>query len=296
VLNLYLLRHGETEFSRGDRFCGDIDAALTPAGVRMGELFADGYADLRWRAIITSTRRRTIGTAEPLAARAGLRIRRDARLDEMFFGEWQGLTKREAAVRDPVRYGRWRQDPTIGPPSGESPFEVSARALAAIDDLRTRYPSGNVLVVSHKTVLRLIFCRLLDIDLHRYRECVDWSTGALTLIELAPCHAIARVIADTSHLSIRNPRKAIRNPRKGSEPPAMGRGELSSPAPHALYPQPGSDLVGEQLAGWRQPDAGFIDGDPAGGDGAVDLDVASDQGIDAVTGAVDGAVDPVGGA
>src|SRR4029079_17520100 len=52
VLNLYLLRHGETEFSRGDRFCGDIDAPLTSVGALMGHKFADAYGDLSWRAII----------------------------------------------------------------------------------------------------------------------------------------------------------------------------------------------------------------------------------------------------
>src|SRR5262245_4182281 len=87
VLNLYLLRHGETEFSRNDRFCGDIDAPLTAAGIRMGEQFADAYGGLRWRAIVTSTRRRTVATAAPLAARTGLSIVRDGRLDEMYFGD-----------------------------------------------------------------------------------------------------------------------------------------------------------------------------------------------------------------
>jgi len=261
VLNLYLLRHGETEFSRGDRFCGDIDAPLTPAGLRMGELFADAYAELPGRAIVTSTRRRTIATAAPLAACAAVRVRHDARLDEMFFGEWQGLTKREAAARDPVRYARWRQDPTIGPPDGESPFEVSARAIAAIDDLRVTYHSGNVLVVSHKTVLRLLLCRLLDIDLNRYRD-TEWGTGTVTLLELAPCHAVARRIADGRH----------------------------------LLPEAGRDLVGEELARRRQPDAAVIDDDPASDDGAGDLGIAADQGIDAMTGGVGGAIDPVGGA
>jgi len=265
VLNLYLLRHGETEFSRGDRFCGDIDAPLTAPGVRMGERFADAYGGLRWRAIVTSTRRRTVTTAEPLAARCGLPIARDPRLDEMFFGEWQGLTKREAAVRDPARYARWRQDPTVGAPAGESPFEVSARALTAIDDVRARYDSGNVLVVSHKTVLRLLLCRLLNLELRRYRDVVDWPTGAVSLLELAPCHAAARFIADDSY----------------------------------LLPQARGDLVGEQDAGWGELDVTFIDDQPAGGDGAADLDVAAQDGIDgidAMTGTMAGAVDPGSGA
>lgn len=261
MLNLYLLRHGETEFSRGDRFCGDIDAPLTPAGQWMGERFAEAYGGLAWRAIVTSSRRRTIATAQPLATRASLRIRRDARIDEMFFGDWQGLTKREAAARDPARYARWRQDPTIGPPAGESPFAVSLRAVAAVDDLRAQYTSGNVLIVSHKTVLRLLLCRLLNLDLRRYRD-RDWRTAAVSLLELGPCHAVARFVADDRY----------------------------------LFPEPGGDLVGEQLAGRGEPDPGFVDDEPAGGDRARDLELASEQGIDAMTGGVGGAIDPVGGA
>jgi alpha-ribazole phosphatase len=264
VLSLYLLRHGETEFSRGDRFCGDIDAPLTAAGAQMAEQFADAYDDLHWRGIITSTRIRTVATATPLAKRVGLRITRDGRLDEMFFGHWQGLTKREAALRDPARYGRWRKDPMVGAPSGESPFEVSVRALAAIDDLRARYEAGNVLVVSHKTVLRLLLCRLLNIDLSRYRECVDWQTGAVSVLELGPCHAVARWIADERH----------------------------------LHPKPRRHLVREQDAGWGEPEVGIVDDEPSSGDGAADLDVTAASpldGIDAMTGAMGGAIDPAGG-
>jgi probable phosphoglycerate mutase len=261
VLNLYLLRHGETEFSRGDRFCGDIDAPLTTAGDLMAERFADAYEDMHWRGIITSTRRRTIATAAPLAQRAGIRIRQDARLDEMFFGNWQGLTKKEAASRDPARYAQWRNDPMVGAPGGESPYDVSARAVTAIDDLRARYDSGNILIVSHKTVLRLVFCRMLNIELRRYREYVDWPACALTVLELGPCHAVARLVTDERH----------------------------------LFPQARRDLVREQLPGWGEPDPSLIDGEPAGGGGALEIDLTADHGIDAMTGAVVSAIDPASG-
>jgi probable phosphoglycerate mutase len=267
VLNLYLLRHGETEFSRGDRFCGDIDAPLTEAGARMGDAFAAAYGDLRWRAIVTSTRRRTIATAAPLAERVGLPILRDSRLDEMYFGAWQGLTKREAGTRDPLRYARWREDPTVGAPAGESPFEVSVRAVAAIDDLRARYESGNVLVVSHKTVLRLLLCRLLNVELRRYRDCVDWPVGAVSVLEIGPCHAVPRCVADERHLF----------------------------APAVVGPEAGRHLVGEQDAGWAELDVEFVDDQPAGGDGALDFEVTTDNGIEAMAGAMGGAVDPGGG-
>jgi alpha-ribazole phosphatase len=257
VLKLYLLRHGETEFSRSDRFCGDIDAPLTDAGRLMGEQFAAAYARMPWRAIVTSTRQRARATAAPLAARTRGRILRDPRLDEIFYGDWQGLTKSQAQARDPGHFRLWRQDPTIGPPAGESPFEVCERATAAIDDLRTRYGSGNVLVVSHKTVLRIVLCRLLNLDLRCYRDSIDWRVGAVTVLELGPCHSRLVIMGDVSH----------------------------------LQPQAAGDLVGEQEPVGGQLQLDVVDGEPAGLDGRGDGGLATAHGIDPMTGTMLGAVD-----
>lgn len=262
MLRLFLLRHGETEFSRHDRFCGDIDAPLTAAGYKMGELFADAYARVPWRAIVTSSRRRAIATAQPLADRQALPMRHDARLDEMFFGDWQGLTKKEAALRHPDRFAAWRVDPTVGPPAGESPLDVAARAMSAVEDLRAIYDSGNVLLVSHKTVLRLLLCKMLNLDLRRYRDCVDWPTGALSVLDVGRDRATVLCLADERH----------------------------------LYPQATRDLVRKEDAAWSELDVDVVDDEPAGGDGALDFEITTDQGIDTMPGAMDAAIDPGGGA
>ncbi|HSS40789.1 MAG TPA: histidine phosphatase family protein, partial [Polyangia bacterium] len=130
VLSLYLLRHGETAFSHHNRFCGRIDAPLTAEGRVMAAAFAEAYAPVAWDAIVTSSRTRTVDTAMPLAARLGLQIRRDGRLDEMSYGDWQGLSKAEAAGRHPEHFARWLEDPSIGAPNGELPRSVAERAMA----------------------------------------------------------------------------------------------------------------------------------------------------------------------
>ena len=129
MLSLFLLRHGETEFSHQDRFCGRIDAPLTADGREMAARFADAYGSIGWEAIVTSTRARAIDSAAPLALGAGIDACMDARLDEMNFGAWQGLSKVEAAARDGEYFARWQRDPSIGPLMGESPRAVAARAL-----------------------------------------------------------------------------------------------------------------------------------------------------------------------
>ncbi len=200
VLSLYLLRHGQTAFSHHNRFCGRIDAPLTAEGRAMAAAFAEAYGRVPWDAIVTSSRTRTVDTAMPLAARVGLQPRRDARLDEMSYGDWQGLSKAEAAGQHPEHFGRWLEDPSIGAPNGEPPREVAARAMAALDDLRAAYPRGNVLVVSHKALLRILFCQLLGMDVRHYRN-VDWPVSGVTRIDIEGRHLSLQTFADVSHLT-----------------------------------------------------------------------------------------------
>ena len=195
---LYLLRHGETEFSRRDRFCGDIDAALTPAGHEMAEAFADAHAALGWQAIVTSTRRRTVDTAAPTVQRAAVSAVEDGRLDEIFYGHWQGRSKQEVAARDIHRYRLWLDNPALGVPGGESIPGVAARARALVDDLRARYQHGPLLLVGHKTVLRTLICALTGVDLRHYRK-VPQPVGGLTEIDLG-AQARIRRLGDISYL------------------------------------------------------------------------------------------------
>jgi probable phosphoglycerate mutase len=203
VLSLYLLRHGETEFSQNDRFCGRIDAPLTADGHAMAMQFATAYGDLDWRAITTSTRARAIDSAAPLAGITGLEVCTDERLDEMDYGAWQGLSKTEAAGRDREYFARWQQDPSIGPPLGESPRDVAARAAATIEELRQQHREGNLLIVSHKALLRILLCTLFDTEIRHYRCGPSWPAGAVTHIELGAGGPSMRRFADVAHLGPR---------------------------------------------------------------------------------------------
>ena len=69
LLRLHLLRHGQTDSSRGNLFCGRrLDPPLTEEGLAMAASFAAAYRDRRWAGLYSSPLRRAVTTAQPLAS------------------------------------------------------------------------------------------------------------------------------------------------------------------------------------------------------------------------------------
>jgi broad specificity phosphatase PhoE len=284
VLSLYLLRHGETEFSRQDRFCGAIDADLTDAGHRMAEAFAASYGHraLRWGAIYTSTRRRTAATAAPLAAEVGIAPVRDAGLDEIRFGDWQGRSKAEIAASDPRRFQRWLADPTTVAPAGESVAGVAARAMGVIERLQRQHYGENVLVVAHKTLLRVLACALLGIELRHYRSRIEHPVCGLTVIDINGAGCTLRLMADLAHLP---PWLRAR---------ALGHGAGVAAAP-LVQPEARGHLVGKQQPRLGQPQVRVADRKPAGAGAAGRSLVAPLQRVPTIRLPMSYAVDAAGG-
>jgi probable phosphoglycerate mutase len=220
----------------------------------MAEAFAERWArpgaESQWRGIYTSTRRRAIDTAAPLAARIGIEPETWSELDEIGHGSWQGCSKEEIARREPARFRRWLADPTIGAPAGESAFDVAQRALTVVARIRRLHSDGDVLIVAHKTLLRLLICSLVGVDLRLYRDWIPQPVASHTVIDLEGDRRLLRRLADLSYL-----------------PPALRQRALvreRSSVRAVLEPETARDLVGEEEAGRGEADLELAHGDPTG--------------------------------
>ena len=196
-----LLRHGQTPMSVQKRYAGRTDAPLTEVGVQQAAAAAKRLASAGLGVIVTSPLRRTVQTAQAVAAVTGAAVVTDDGFRETDFGAWEGLTFAEVRERWPAEISAWLADPDVAPPGGESFTDVSARVTEALDRVLAARAGQTVLIVSHVTPIKmLVAAALLAPPAALYRMHLD--VAALCEIDwYADGPAVLRSFNDTSHLS-----------------------------------------------------------------------------------------------
>jgi broad specificity phosphatase PhoE len=202
VLNLYFLRHGETEASQTGGYCGTTDAELTPEGLAMAEAFAEKYRHIPWEAVYVSPMKRTIATAKPLCNAVGLEMQIRDGLREAAYGDWEGKSAEYVRQHFNDDYVRWLTEPAWNAPTGggETAVQIASRASLVIAEIEANHSEGNVLVVAHKATIRILLCNLLGIDLGRYRDRIAYLVASVSMVQFSPHGPLLVKHGDRSHL------------------------------------------------------------------------------------------------
>jgi len=159
---LILLRHGETEWSASGRHTGRTDIPLTPRGEAAAAALAPVLARRQIRATFTSPAQRAVRTAEL----AGLKdAKTDPDLWEWDYGGYEGRTTAEIQAERPGWY-LWRDGVIPGDAEhpGETVQQVGARVDAVLARARPLLADGDVALVAHGHVLRVLTARYLGLD------------------------------------------------------------------------------------------------------------------------------------
>jgi probable phosphoglycerate mutase len=202
MLTLYLVRHGQTAWSREYRFCGSgSDVPLAPEGVEMAEAFASFYGAEKWQAIYSSPLQRARQTAEPLARNAKREVRIAKGLEEIAYGAWEGLLEDDIRARWPDEHRHWLENPAVNPPTGgESGLQIAARSMAFVEEVKRAHASGSVAAVSHKGTIRVLVCMLLGIELSKFRAQLGMPASAVTIFEFRKDGPFLLAHGDTAHV------------------------------------------------------------------------------------------------
>lgn len=159
---LILLRHGESQWNRENRFTGWVDIPLSEQGEKEAKEAGKKLKSFAIDCAYTSVLRRasdTLDLALLEAGKTGIPITRNLALNERHYGELQGLNKEEMSKKfGKEKVHQWRRSYDIAPPGGESLKDTAARTLpffksVILNDLRE---GKTVLIAAHGNSLRSI--------------------------------------------------------------------------------------------------------------------------------------------
>jgi broad specificity phosphatase PhoE len=200
MVAIILARHGETDWNAGEIFRGRADVPLNDTGLRQAELLGEYLSAEKIDAVYSGPLQRAVRTARAVAANHGLDINIVASLNDIDYGQWQGLSLREVMGKYPELYQDWLDTPEqVRFPGGETLEEVRNRAMPFIEDAVMRCGEGTIVLVSHRVVLKVIICALLGLDNASFWN-FRLDTGGLSRFEFNGDRVVLVSHNDTSFL------------------------------------------------------------------------------------------------
>ena len=157
---IVVLRHGQTEWSRSGQHTGVTDLPLLPEGEQQARGLRDSLTGRTFAAVWVSPRQRAVRTAE-LAGLSATAV--DDDLVEVDYGGYEGRTTDEISAELGREWSVWRDGIVPGATPGETLAAVGARADRVLDRARAVLSGGDVALVAHGHVLRVLTARWLGL-------------------------------------------------------------------------------------------------------------------------------------
>lgn len=167
MLQLFFTRHGETEWNAEGRLQGRLNSNLTDKGISDAKLLGKKLESVDFDMVLASPSLRTLDTAKLIIGSRILPLKTDERIMEIDLGDWQGRTTEEIKVELPELYELYRYHPSQFQGTGENFQDVKERLEAVLQDLERTYQSGNILVVTHGVVIKVLqmLCKNNPLDM-----------------------------------------------------------------------------------------------------------------------------------
>lgn len=162
-VKIILVRHGQTEWNRVERFRGRYDIPLNQTGLDQATRTGMKISK-KWKptAIYSSPMGRALETAKKIGEFCDLPVVPCDGLNDIDYGEWQGLTPEDVNKRWPDLLKVWYEIPEMAYiPEGESLTQVKERAMSTIRELCEKHPDSTIVLVSHTVVNRMILLSIL---------------------------------------------------------------------------------------------------------------------------------------
>ncbi|MFT5578838.1 MAG: broad specificity phosphatase PhoE [Paraglaciecola psychrophila] len=165
---LGLVRHGQTSANIDQVWHGYTDTPLTALGQAQAQKLGSHFHHyMQPDVIYASPLQRAKITAQAIASNHNIEVNLDPRLMEFNLGDWEGRSFQE--LRDDGNIiEQLVSNPDFTPPNGESQNQVKERFVAAIEDIVSRHPQQNVVLVAHGAAIGIALSHYLHGDSRRW--------------------------------------------------------------------------------------------------------------------------------
>jgi probable phosphoglycerate mutase len=169
MTKILLIRHGDTDYV-DEALAGRIDSPLNAEGLVQSLCVAEALKHLSIDAIYASPLKRTQETAQPLAKFLKLDMKINHELNQVNFGDWQGLSFDEL-IQDP-NWKIFQENPALAKiPGGEDGFMVRERVSMAIFKMISQHPQDAVIAIfSHGSIIRHTISYFIGLPLENLNQ------------------------------------------------------------------------------------------------------------------------------
>ncbi|MCQ9205721.1 MAG: histidine phosphatase family protein [Omnitrophica bacterium] len=195
---LILIRHGQTDWSLQERYCGFTDVGLNEKGRFQARQLFKGLSKETIHKVYSSNTKRTRQFAEivcksmPIEELSGLR--------EINFGIFEGLRYHEIMNRYPEIYKKWLDNPCdISIPRGEGLCDLAARVNKALVKILSNNTDKTIAVFTHAGPIRVILCDTLKLRLGEIWQ-IEVDLASISIIEFGGGRGKILLLNDTSYL------------------------------------------------------------------------------------------------
>ncbi|MGA7953369.1 MAG: histidine phosphatase family protein [Gloeobacterales cyanobacterium] len=181
---ILLIRHGETDWNRAERFQGQIDIPLNDQGLAQAEKAREFLKNTKLDLAFSSPLSRPLETCKAVLAHHGeipLTLVND--LQEISHGLWEGKLKAEIEAQFPGALEQWTKTPeVVQMPEGENLQQVWERSLRAWQDLVEKTGDRTALVAAHDAINKAIVAGVLGLSPNSFWT-FKQGNGAVTVFD-----------------------------------------------------------------------------------------------------------------
>lgn len=170
-MKIHFIRHAQTTWHLANKYAGLTDIELSQTGVGQAINLVNWGADQKISKIYSSDLTRAVNTAGPISDSLGIAVYTESRFREVDFGEVEGMNPQEFKDSFPLTWIEFQEKPaTTILPGGQSGAMAILDAELALEEIFNSKNIKDTVIISHGTLIRILFCRLLGLQINDYRR------------------------------------------------------------------------------------------------------------------------------